>query len=255
MSQRNGPTEQPQEVTLHVFRHDPGLGPEWRFDSFRVPIAPHMSVLEALFYVRDHLDPTLTFRYACRGAVCGSCAMTVNGRCDLACRVQVLSLPDREATVEPLPNLEIQRDLAVDLEPFWKAYEAVQPWLQPAEEPPERERLVSEAERGRVDEYVNCILCACCYGACPIPRREGRYLGPAALAKAYRFLVDARDARPVAVLRELDRPEGVWGCDMVHECIRACPKAVRPSYAIAGLRRRLVGHRLRSLVGAKRREA
>jgi succinate dehydrogenase / fumarate reductase iron-sulfur subunit len=142
--------------------------------------------------------------------------------------------------VEPLPNLEIQKDLAVNMEPFWKAYEEIQPWLHVQGLLPEKEYRVSEKERSRIDQFINCILCACCYGSCPAVSRDPDYLGPAALAKLYRFRGDTRDRRENALLKRVDSPRGVWGCDTVFRCIEACPKEVRPTDGIAALRRDLI---------------
>jgi succinate dehydrogenase / fumarate reductase iron-sulfur subunit len=166
--------------------------------------------------------------------------MSVNGSLILACKTLLSALPPGIIIVEPLPNLEIQKDLVVDMEPFWKAYEEIEPWLQAEGLSPEKEYKISEEERSRIDQFVNCILCACCYGACPVIGRDAEYLGPAALAKLYRFVGDVRDRRDHTRLKEIDRQQGVWGCDTVFRCIDACPKEVRPADGIAALRRTLV---------------
>jgi succinate dehydrogenase / fumarate reductase iron-sulfur subunit len=169
--------------------------------------------------------------------------MTVNGSLTLTCKSLLSALPSGIITVEPLPNLEIQKDLVVDMEPFWEAYEKIQPWLQADGVSPEKEYKVSEEERSRIDQFVNCILCASCYGACPVIGRDPEYLGPAALAKLYRFVGDVRDHRAYSLLQRVDRQQGVWGCDTVYRCIDACPKEVRPTDGIAVLRRILVTRR------------
>jgi succinate dehydrogenase / fumarate reductase, iron-sulfur subunit len=222
-----------------VFRFDPEVDPDPRFDPFTLQLEESQSVLGALTEIQDSLDPSLAFRYSCRGAVCGSCGMSVNGSLALACRTLLSSLPPEVITVEPLPNLEIQRDLVVNMEPFWKAYEEIEPWLQTRGNPPEKEYRVSEKERSRIDQFINCVLCACCYGACPVIGRDPAYLGPAALAKLYRFVGDVRDRREYSLLKKVDRQQGIWGCDTVFRCIDACPKEVRPTDGIAALRRTL----------------
>jgi len=226
--------------TFLVFRFDPERDKGPRFSSFSLELEESQSVLGALMEIQDHLDPSLSFRYSCRGAVCGSCALAVNGSLALACKTLLSSLPAGTITVEPLPNLEIQKDLVVNMEPFWMAYQQIQPWLHSEGIIPEKEYRVSERERSRIDQFINCVLCACCYGACPTIGRDPDYLGPAALAKLYRFWGDPRDRRGYALLKKVDDPRGVWGCDTVFRCIDACPKDVRPSDGIAALRRSLI---------------
>lgn len=229
---------------LTVFRFDPHSDSSARYHDFEVTLPGNLTVLQALMKIQDEQDGTLAFRFSCRGAICGSCGMSVNGRLTLACRTQLSSFPRREIVVEPLPNLDIVKDLVVDMDPFWRAYEKVEPWLHAAEPLPEKEQPVREEDRGRIDQFFNCILCACCYGACPVPGRDQGYLGPAALAKLYRFLADTRDARGEEALRAVDSEKGVWGCDTVFRCIEHCPKDVRPYDGIGALRRRLVAGRL-----------
>lgn len=234
----------PGAYSFKVFRCDPETGGEPRFDTFTIEAEPNASVLGCLQEIQDRCDPSLAFRYSCRGAVCGSCGMCVNGRIVLACRTLLQDLGEGPVTVEPLPNFTVLKDLVVDLDPFWKAYRAVEPWLQPEGEEPQKERLVTERQVAAIDEYVNCILCACCYGACPVPSRDPEYLGPAALAKLWRFVGDVRDAREREVVERVEDEHGVWGCDTVFRCVDVCPKGVRPTDGIAALRRHLVAGKL-----------
>jgi len=200
-----------------------------------------MTVLEALFKIQEDLDPTLAFRYSCRGAVCGSCGMVINGHPNLACRVQLSQLPSTDVLLEPLPNLPLVKDLLVDMEPFWEAYRFIEPWLMPGPREAQGEHRVTEKNHGQVARFVNCILCACCYGSCPAVGRDETYLGPAALAKLFRFIRDSRDRRDWnQALGRVNGPHGVWGCDTVFRCVEACPKEVRPTDGITGLRRRLL---------------
>lgn len=254
MSQQNGHTDgRSRAVTLRVFRYSGTAGAEPRFDTYPLEVAPGTTVLAALFQVRREQDSSLAFRFSCRGAVCGACAMTINGRCALACRTQVAMLGAAEVVVEPLPNLDVIRDLVVDMGPFWEKYRRVRPWLHEAygshkagETPAPPGHLQSPGDAARVDDLANCILCACCYGSCPILKRQPEYLGPAALAKLARFCEDSRDHRPARLLTELDtESDGMWGCHMLHRCSKACPKDVDPDAGVAALRRRLVRQRLR----------
>jgi succinate dehydrogenase / fumarate reductase iron-sulfur subunit len=236
---------------FEIFRYDATEDAPPRFDVYELEPDREMSVLEAILKIQDEQDPSLAFRYACRGAVCGSCAMSINGKLNLACRVLLAGLGTRRVVIEPLPNLEIIRDLVVDMDPFWEKYEQVQPWLH-AELEGEKESRMSEDQRGRIDQYVNCILCALCYGACPVLKGNKRFTGPAALAKLYRFLADSRDERDGTTLEQEDAHEGAWGCHTITRCIQACPKAVRPTDGIEGVRRKLVVQKFKKLTGKEK---
>ena len=242
--------------TFKILRYD-AKAPDAKpfFATYRINVIPGLTVLSVLLRIRDELDGTLGFRSSCRSAVCGSCAMVINGKIDLACRTQVSAFNTDTIVLEPLPNLEVIRDLVVDLTPFWQMVEKIQPYLIRKSPDPEKEIPQSEAERLRIDQYVNCILCACCYGACPVLAREEGYLGPAAAAKLERFVLDSRDERPAAALSIVDDEKGVWACDTVFRCIDACPKDVRPTDAIVGLRKAIVNHRLKKLLGKTEDEA
>lgn len=233
---------------FEVFRYDAASAAPPRFQAFEVHAAKGLSVLQGLLQIQDEQDPSLAFRYACRGAVCGSCAMSINGQLNLACRVQLDRLPTRRIVVEPLPNLDVLRDLVVDMTPFWEKYERVRPWLH-TEEASQRDGLMSEQERERFDQYVNCILCGLCYAACPVLKSNDQFTGPAALAKLYRFMSDPRDHRPPAEIRSEDSRQGVWGCHTIARCIDACPKNVRPTDGIRGVRRRLLSQTLKKFLG------
>ncbi len=230
--------------TLKIFRFDSQKDQEAYFDHFRVMAKKGMTVLEALLKIQEEQDPTLVFRYSCRGAVCGSCSMLINGKPNLACRVQLANLPFREILIEPLPNFEIMKDLIVDMEPFWRAYRLVEPWLVPGDRKEDGEHLVTEKNRAQIDQFVNCVLCACCYGTCPVASRNEDYVGPAALAKLFRFVQDSRDTRDwKQAIGQLNSENGLWGCHTVFRCVEDCPKQVRPTDGIEGLRRRWVAVR------------
>ena len=242
--------------TFKILRYDakaPDKKP--RFSTYRIAVIPGLTVLAVLLRIRDELDGTLSYRCSCRYAVCGSCAMVINGKIDLACRTQVSAFNTDTIILEPLPNFEVIRDLVVDITPFWNMYEKVRPYLIRHSPVPEREIPQSEAERLRIDQFVNCILCACCYGACPVLAREPDYIGPAAAAKLERFVLDSRDERPAETLEIINNERGVWACDTLFRCIDACPKDVRPTDAIVGLRKALVKNRFHKLLGKTKDEA
>jgi succinate dehydrogenase / fumarate reductase iron-sulfur subunit len=241
--------------TFKILRYDakePDKKP--RFATYRISVLPGLTVLAVLLRIRDEIDGTLAFRCSCRSAVCGSCAMVINGKLDLACRTQVAIFNTDTIILEPLPNFEVIRDLVVDMTPFWHMYDKIQPYLIRKSPVPEKEIPQSEAERQRFDQYVNCILCACCYGACPVLARDPDYIGPAAAAKLERFALDSRDERPAGSLNIVNDERGVWACDTMFRCIDACPKDVRPTDAIVGLRQALVKHRFQKLLGKTKDE-
>jgi succinate dehydrogenase / fumarate reductase iron-sulfur subunit len=242
-------------MRLRVQRWDPRHEGAPRYQVYEVEDVPGRTVLGALLEVQGCQDPSLAFRYSCRGAVCGACAMLINKSPRLACRTQlrdVLAEPasqlkpfeamirapegwDRatEVLVEPLPSLRVIRDLVVDMEPFFEAYREVEPWLVPEGEPPEgRERAMTQEQVARLEALVGCIMCACCVSSCPVVAREPEFLGPAALAKAWRFHEDPRDVRAAGIIEMLDGPEGIQGCELVYNCVKACPKGVAPGGAI-----------------------
>ncbi len=227
------------EITFKILRFDPLKDPKPYFQDFRHRPGPTDSILEALKDIRDRQDPTLAFRYSCREAVCGSCGMVINGRTTLACLTSVKALDSSEIIIEPLPNLEIQKDLFVDMTPFWNALERIEPYIINPEDAPQEGHEIDEQEMEGIYQFITCILCACCYSVCPVASRDGRYLGPAALAKLCRFVKDPRDRRPYDSWSLVDHQDGIWGCDTVFQCNEVCPKDVRPADGILALRRRL----------------
>jgi succinate dehydrogenase / fumarate reductase iron-sulfur subunit len=228
-----------KKYVFKVSRFDPASDTQPSYQEYTLDVSEGMTILEALLRIQAEQDGSLAFRYACRGAVCGSCAMVINGRIDLTCRTQVRGLETETITVEPLPNLPVLKDLVVDMEPFFERNRDVQPWLQPTEPAPERERLVDPTQWAEAEPYTNCILCASCYGVCPAAARDPEYLGPAALAKHYRFLADVRDVADDKRMALVDSEQGVWGCDMVWSCVEVCPKGVPPTQGIGKTRARI----------------
>lgn len=231
--------------TFKIFRYD-SKEPEAKpfFQTYRVKVLPGLTVLSVLMRIREEIDGTLAFRSSCRSAVCGSCAMVINGKIDLACRTQVFKFEEKTIVLEPLPNMEIIKDLVVDMGPFWNTYEKVKPYLIRFTRVPEKEIPQSEEERKKIDQFVNCILCGSCYSACPVVSRDQNYIGPHAFVKLARFIEDSRDERPLASLSEFNNQEGLWGCDTVLKCIEACPKDVRPTDSIVSLRKKLIKYKI-----------
>jgi succinate dehydrogenase / fumarate reductase iron-sulfur subunit len=241
--------------TFKILRYDakePEVQPH--FESYNIKVITGLTILSVLLRIRDEIDGTLSFRSSCRSAVCGSCSMVINGKIDLACRTQVAAFGSNTIILEPLPNMDVIKDLVVDMTPFWDMYEKVKPYLIRKSPDPEKEIQQSEEERKRIDQNVNCILCACCYGACPVLSRDKDYVGPAALAKLERFMLDSRDERSRDFLETVNSDRGVWGCDTVLRCIDACPKDVRPTDSVVGLRKMLVKSKIKRLFGAAKDE-
>lgn len=224
---------------IHILRSNAEEAAEPRFVPFTVPHEDDMTVLAALLWIQDNLDGSVAFRYSCRGAVCGSCAMVVNGDFALACRVHLRNLP-RDIYCEPLPNLPIEKDLVVDMTCFWEAWARVKPYLIRTDDPPETETRQTPQERDRIEQYINCMLCASCTSACPMYQTNPDYMGPAALAACARFENDSRDQRSRDALKDLSDDNGIWGCRSVFRCIDVCPRDVRPVDGIATLRMRAV---------------
>lgn len=233
-----------RELALKIQRFDPERDEKPYFQRFVVQTRPYMNLLEALFEVLETQDGSLSFRYACRGAICGSCAMHINGSFGLACRTQVASLPAGEVVIRPLTHLAIIKDLVVDLDSFFAKYRSIRPYLQPEEPPPERERRQSPRERERVDEGSKCILCACCHASCPITRIDPEYLGPAVLLWGDRFVQDSRDTATAERLKLVDYSHGVWRCHTAFNCREVCPKDLNPAAGISHQKQRILLRRL-----------
>ncbi len=221
------------------------------YDLYKVDTKKGMTVLDALFQIQDRMDPSLSFRYSCRGAVCGSCSMLINKEPRLACRTQIedvknndmklkpfsaiSSTPkgwnrDTEILIEPLPNMPILKDLVVDMTKFYDVLESMKLWSET--EDGDTSRSQSPEERKKIERYVNCILCALCYGSCPINAVKEEYVGPAALAKTWRFHEDTRTPDPGRFAKTATHPEGAPLCDLIMNCVKACPKGVAPGAAI-----------------------
>jgi succinate dehydrogenase / fumarate reductase iron-sulfur subunit len=235
------------EYIFRILRFDPKKDQHPYFQDFSYQSEEKKSVLEALMDIRNDQDGALSLRYSCREAICGSCAMVVNGNFDLACRTNLESLKSSLVVIEPLPNLEIQKDLVVDMDPFWESLQKIEPYLHGEKIKSTQGHLVDDRDMDKIFQFVNCIMCGSCYAACPVATRDERYLGPAALAKLYRFIRDPRDIRPFANWSRVNTEGGVWGCDTIFACNEACPKDVRPADGIEALRRKLVVEKIKRL--------
>ena len=234
------------QCDFRIYRFDPDSGEEPWVDLFRLErgeLGP--MVLDALIHIKSRVDSTLTFRRSCREGICGSCAMNINGVNRLACTTALQELGDK-VDIYPLPHMPVVKDLVPDLTNFYAQYASVRPWLQthtPA--PPDRERLQSKPEQEEIDRPAACILCACCSTSCPSYWwNSDRFLGPAALLAAYRWIIDSRDEATGERLDQLEDPFRLYRCHTIMNCADVCPKDLSPARAIAQIKIMLLKRRL-----------
>lgn len=230
---------------LDIYRYDPESGGNPRLDSYEVDMdncGP--MVLDALIKIKNDIDPTLTFRRSCREGICGSCAMNIDGTNALACLKPIEDVSGA-VKVYPLPSMPIVKDLVPDLTNFYAQYAAVKPWLQAqTPPPPDRERLQSKDDQERINTPSACILCACCSTSCPSYWwNADRFLGPAALLQAYRWIVDSRDEAKGERLDELEDAFRLYRCHTILNCTQACPKDLNPGKAIAEIKKLIAERR------------
>jgi succinate dehydrogenase / fumarate reductase, iron-sulfur subunit len=233
------PADAKEVRTFRIYRFDPDSGENPRMDSYQVDMAAcGPMVLDALIKIKNEVDSTLTFRRSCREGICGSCAMNIDGVNTLACTKATAEIRG-EVKIYPLPHMPVIKDLVPDLSNFYAQYASVKPWLQtrtPA--PPDRERLQSKEDQEKIDQPSACILCACCSTSCPSYWwNSDRYLGPAALLAAYRWIVDTRDEATGERLDELEDPFRLYRCHTIMNCAEACPKDLNPARAIAEIKK------------------
>ncbi|MGB6451308.1 MAG: succinate dehydrogenase iron-sulfur subunit [Steroidobacteraceae bacterium] len=230
--------------TFRIYRFDPDSSEGPRLDTFELDAKSSPMVLDALIAIKGTLDSTLTFRRSCREGICGSCAMNINGLNRLACTTSLADL-EGEVRIYPLPHMPVVKDLVPDLTQFYAQYALVEPWLKtrtPA--PPDHERLQSKEEQERIDRPAACILCACCSTGCPSYWwNSDRFLGPAALLAAYRWIVDTRDEGTGERLDQLEDPFRVYRCHTIMNCTDVCPKDLNPAKAIAEIKKMLATRR------------
>jgi succinate dehydrogenase / fumarate reductase iron-sulfur subunit len=226
--------------TFHIYRFDPDTDARPRMQTVELEVSADDRMLLDVLIRLKALDPTLSFRRSCREGVCGSDAMNINGRNGLACLTNMRSLP-QTVVLKPLPGLPVVRDLFVDMTGFFKQYHSVKPWLMTESPPPSRERLQSSQAREELNGLYECILCACCSSACPsFWWNPDKYVGPAGLLQAYRFLVDSRDEATGARLDNLHDPYRLFRCRTILNCTDVCPKGLNPALAIGKIKEMMV---------------
>jgi len=231
---------------FQIYRFDPDSGQNPRVDTYEIDMAAcGPMVLDALIKIKNEIDPTLSFRRSCREGICGSCAMNIDSSNTLACIKSCADVKGADVRIYPLPHMPVIKDLIPDLTQFYAQYAAVKPWLttrSPA--PPDGERLQSKEDQEKIDGPSACILCACCSTSCPSYWwNSDRYLGPAALLAAYRWIVDSRDDSTGERLDALEDPFRLYRCHTIMNCTEACPKDLNPARAIGEIKRMIAGRR------------
>jgi succinate dehydrogenase / fumarate reductase iron-sulfur subunit len=227
---------------FRIYRWNPDEGGNPRIDTYEVDL-DHCGpmVLDAVIKIKNEIDPTLTFRRSCREGICGSCAMNIDGTNTLACTKPIADIRG-DVRINPLPHLPVVKDIVPDLTHFYAQYATIRPWIRTqSTTPPDRERLQSKEDREKLDGLYECILCACCSTSCPSYWWNGdRYLGPAILLQAYRWLADSRDEATGERLDDLEDPFRLYRCHTIMNCTRTCPKGLNPAKAIAEIKKMLL---------------
>ena len=221
--------------TFKIYRYDPDTGANPRFDTYTLDLEKTgPMVLDALIRIKNEVDPTLTFRRSCREGICGSCSMNMDGRNGLACTTAIEDIKG-DVQITPLPHMEVVKDLVPDLTHAYAQYASIQPWLKTVTPPPSgKERLQSPEDRAKLDGLYECILCFCCSTGCPSYWwNSDRFLGPAVLLQAYRWLADSRDEATGERLDQLEDPFRLYRCHTIMNCANVCPKGLNPAKAIA----------------------
>ena len=227
---------------LKIYRYDPDSKENPRLDTYTIDLDKcGPMVLDALIKIKDEIDSTLTFRRSCREGICGSCSMNIDGTNTLAC-IKPIEEISGDIKIYPLPHMEVVKDLVPDMTHFYAQYESIKPWLK-SDTPvsADKERLQSEEDRQKLNGLYECILCACCSTSCPSYWWNGdKYLGPAILLQAYRWLVDSRDDADSERIEELEGPFKLYRCHTIMNCTKACPKGLNPAEAIAQIKKKII---------------
>ena len=226
---------------FHVYRWEPDSGDNPRMDTYEIDLDKcGLMLLDAIIYIKNEIDPTLTFRRSCREGICGSCSMNIGGTNTLAC-TKAIEEYKGDINIYPLPHMSVIKDLVSDMTNFYAQYASIKPWIKTQSPPPDRERLQSKEEREELDGLYECILCACCSTSCPSYWwNSDRYLGPATLLQAYRWIADSRDENTGERLDKLEDPFKLYRCHTIMNCTNTCPKGLNPAKAIGEIKKLLV---------------
>jgi succinate dehydrogenase / fumarate reductase iron-sulfur subunit len=242
------------KVKLRVKRTNPETGAS-SYSRYEIDAERSVTLLDALIQVREYEDGTLALRCSCRSAICGSCAMRVDGRARLACRAKVIAItrddPEHEITVEPMGNMPVVKDLVTDMASFWSKIRQVDPYIRPEGEVPEDEYRVPNEAMLDLTHTMNCIMCGACVSDCTVLEVDKNFIAPAALAKAYRVAADPRDDHQHERLQKYSEYGGIWDCTRCNMCVEVCPKGVAPMNRILQLREMAIEHRIKGNSGAR----
>ncbi len=228
--------EKSKKKKFRIKRFDPERDTKPRWDEFTVGLNPFERLLDGLIKIKETMDGSLTFRSSCAHGMCGSCAMKINGKNALACQTLAKNTPEL-IVLEPLPAFPVIKDLVVDMDPFFEKTGHVMPWLLEDGPPPERERLQRPEDMEKIVDAVKCIMCGCCTSSCPVYWSDKDYLGPAALLKAARFILDSRDAAGRERLETVSGENGLWRCHSIYNCYEVCPRSIDITGNISSLKR------------------
>jgi succinate dehydrogenase / fumarate reductase iron-sulfur subunit len=234
------------KVTLKIYRFNPQTDMQPHYDTFTVEAEANERILDCLNRIRWTQDSTLAYRMSCMHGICGSDGLTINGQSALACQKLVKDYDaTQEILVEPLRYFEVIKDLIVDLKPFFKRIKSINPQSPapqtPAADNPEKERIQTPQQRSQFDDALKCILCGCCYGACPVMvEQDHEFLGPAAILRAQRYIFDSRTADAEERLAMLQKPHGIWGCKSYYMCTVVCPKKIKVTEAILKTKKKII---------------
>ena len=230
-----------RKVRFEIYRYDPDTGAPPRMEKLEVELEPtDKMLLDALMRIKSDVDDSVSYRRSCREGVCGSDAMNINGKNGLACITNLRDLKE-PIVLKTLPGLPVIRDLIVDMTQFFKQYHSIKPYLVNETPPPEKERLQSPVEREELDGLYECILCACCSTSCPsFWWNPDKFVGPAGLLQAYRFIADSRDQVTSARLDNLEDPYRLFRCHTIMNCVDVCPKGLNPTKAIGKIKELMV---------------
>ena len=226
------------ECRFIVYRFNPSVDKKPQYQEFALEAEPTDKILDCLNRIRWEQDPTLSYRYSCAHGICGSDALIINGRIALACQKLIRDFKTgNNFIIEPLPLFRVIKDLVVDLDPFFQKHRSVRPFLIHNGQAPEKERLQDPENQKTIEPALRCILCASCTSACPISRANENYLGPAALLRAFRYILDSRDRAGESRLAQVDSKDGIWGCRTMWWCTEVCPKEIPVTKCLGRIKR------------------
>ena len=239
------PADTSKLTEFHIYRWSPDDDQNPRLDTYYVDRnACGPMILDGLLYIKNNVDPTLTLRRSCREGICGSCAMNIDGSNTLAC-ITGMDEVKHPIKIYPLPSMPVVKDLVPDLNRFYAQHRSIEPWLHTVSPVPEKEWLQSHEDRQKLDGLYECILCACCQTSCPSYWWNGdRYLGPAVLLQAYRWIADTRDEAKGERLDNLEDPFRLYRCHTIMNCAQTCPKGLNPAKAIAEIKKLMIERRV-----------